>query len=68
MCVHTPVSPRCERPVCPGPGDLMTPLTGLIHTQVLVHILKKNNLQGNPTNRELVVSVRLELTLFRVLD
>lgn len=64
-CVHTSASPLCERPMCLAVADLMTPLTGLIHTQVLVHIWK-NNTHGNPTNRESVVSVRLELDTFRV--
>lgn len=40
-CVRTPVGLQSERPMCLGVSDLMTPLTALIHTQVLVHILKK---------------------------
>lgn len=45
MCAHAAVSPGRERPVCLGVADLMTPLTALIHTQVLVHIWerKKNH-------------------------
>lgn len=69
-CVHTPVSPQCERFMCLEGSDLITPLTGLIHTQALVHIKKKGRKKsikrGNPTNRELVVSVGLEANTFRV--
>lgn len=57
MCVHTAVSPGCERPMCLGVSDLMTPLTALIHTQVLVHIWKKTTCEEIlPTEYRLCLS------------
>lgn len=41
MCALAAASPGRERPVCLGAADLMTPLTALIHTQVLVHIWER---------------------------
>lgn len=61
MCAHA----GRERPVCLGVGDLMTPLTALIHTQVLVHIWgggeKKNHTTSEgilPTESRLCQSGR----------
>lgn len=39
--MYTPVGLQSERPMCLRVSDLMTPLTALIHTQVLVHIFEK---------------------------